>query len=771
MKLKSIGCIAVLVMLIHYISFAALPNYSGKVTDANTKDALIGATVTIPDLRISVSTDVNGEFTFKNVPVKGKFLVQVSYVGYKTLTAQVDVAGIGPADFALQPTTIEAHEVVVTGSGFSSDTRRTSASVSVVSKADLITRPSSNLIDAVAKVPGVSQITTGNGISKPVIRGLSYNRVVTMAGGVKQEGQQWGDEHGIEIDQFGAEKVEVLRGASSLLYGSDALGGVINVIDPLPAPEGTLKGEFITNYSTNNGQSASSLMLSGNNNGFVYRARGTYKNAYSFKTPDGYFPNSGLNETDLSGQIGLNKSWGFAHLDVSSFRTKLGFYEPATNASGEFVDDNGDTFSDSQLKDRSLAYPMQDIRHYKAVLSSNLLLGSGSLKSTIGYQHNQRRELSEPAADPELFLDLNTYSYDVKYYFKEKNGWEPLLGTSGQFQRSDNTRGEEALIPSYQADSFGALFYIKKSWTTNTFNTGIRVDTRKITGRGLNDGATPVFTSFDNSFTNLSGALGFTHEFSEKVGFKVNAGTAFRAPNIAELSSNGVHEGAFRYEIGNQDLKPERSYQLDASLSYDTEPLNLSFGGFVNYVNDFIFYRNTNGETIVSGGDVYPVFRFLQDNAFFRGLEASLTLHPSKSIHFENTFGYTVATNKTTGNPVPFIPAASLRNELRFEPASASKKFTKTYLSVGLDNYFKQTRVDDFETTTSGYSLVSAGLGTTVKLGKNPLTLYASARNLLDKKYYDHLSRFKPGRLDETDPSFGIYNPGRNVTMGVYLSF
>ncbi len=746
-------------------SFAALAAFSGKVVDASTGDALIGATVSIPDLKMSVSTDASGQFQFKNIPAKGKFLFEVSYVGYRTVSQSVDLSQPGNLQFKLAPSAIEAHEVIITGSASSADKNKNSASVSAVSKAELITRPSNNLVDAVSRVPGVSQITTGNGISKPVIRGLSSNRVLTLSGGVKQEGQQWGDEHGIEIDQFGADRVEVLRGAASLLYGSDALGGVINVIDPLPAPEGTVKGELMSNYSSNNGLSASSAMLSGNANGWNFRVRGSYKNAYSFKTPTAYLPNSGLNEQDLSGQLGVNKAWGFAHIDLSSFRTHIGFYDPAVNAAGEYVDDNGDTFSESQLKDRTVSYPQQDIRHYKIALNSNILIGSGSLKSTIGFQNNQRRELGEPDADPELFLKLHTTSYDFKYYFKEANGWEPAIGTSGQFQKSDNTSGEEALIPSYSSSSFGGFAYLKKSWENTTFNTGLRVDYRKIKGDAFSD----VFTAFDNSFSNLSGALGFTHEFSDRFSFKTNAGAAFRAPNIAELASNGVHEGAFRYEIGNSQLKPERGYQVDGSFAYDNEQVSIELGGFVNYIHHFIFYRNTGGETIIADDETYPVFRFLQDNALFRGAEASVMLHPTRSLHFDNTFSYTKATNRTINQPVPFIPAASLRNELKFEPSFKGSRFSKTFVSVGLDNFFKQGQVDTFEQPTGAYSLLSAGLGTTMKLGKQPVTLYLSGKNLTDKKYYDHLSRYKPGRLDESNPTLGVYNPGRNITVGAYI--
>lgn len=771
--------ISLLLVLLLYIFFsrtssaATFADISGKVTDAQNNTALVGATVSIPDLRKSALTNEQGDFIFRSLPTKGKFLLQVSYIGYTTITRMVDFANPGPLSFALEQSVIEGREVVITGSASSSDNRKNSTSVATLNKAQLLSHPSTNLMDVVSRLPGVAQITTGPSISKPVIRGLSYNRVVTLSNGVKQQGQQWGDEHGIEIDQYSADHVEVLRGPASLMYGSDALGGVINILDGLPAPEGTLRGEFLTNYATNNGLTGSSLMFQGNENGFVYKARGTYKNAYSYKTPTEYVPNSGFNETNFEGQIGVNRKWGYAHLDASSFRNNIGFYEPVRNNEGQLVDDEGSAFSDAQNKDRTLAYPKQDVRHYKIALNSNVLLGEGSLKATLGYQHNLRRELETAGSDGlALFLNSHAYSYDLKYSLKEFNGWAPVVGLSGEFINSLNTTGAEQLIPDYNSNAFGGFVFIKKSWTNDSFNAGARFDYRKMDGEAFSGDS--EFAAFSNKFSHLTGAIGYTHEFSDILSFKSNAGSAFRAPNIAELSSNGVHEGAFRYELGNPALKPEQSYQLDASFDYQNQYISASFGGFANILDHYIYY-NTDGSTVAvededGNATNFPVYNFVQDNAFLRGIEASLTLHPVSFIHFENGFSFTRATNRSTKTSLPFIPAATLRNELRFEPKL--KGTTNSYLSVGIDNFFKQNKIDGFETPSSGYTLLNASVGTTLRLGKSQdITLYIAGRNLLDKAYYDHLSRFKPGRLSDEDPTLGIYNQGRSVTFGLNIPF
>ncbi len=762
-------CLLCLSSFIQMASAQELAVLKGKIIDAQTKRVLPGATISIPDLKVNAITDVDGKFTFSHVPNKGKFLLQVSYVGYKYQNRTIDFSRTDEMEFELQPSLIEANEVVVTGTVSGADSKKNSTSVGVLTHDEMIDRPSTNLIDAISKVGGVSQITTGQAISKPVIRGLSYNRIVTLSDGVKQQGQQWGDEHGIEIDQYSADRVEVLRGAASLLYGADALGGVINILEPLTVPDGTIKGEVLSNYSTNAGLTSSSAMLTGNEHGFVWRGRGTYKNAYSFKTPDYYFPNSGYNETSTEGMVGLNKKWGYSHVNVSYFKNNIGFYEPALNNEGVLVNDEGDPFTDAELKDRNLAFPRQAISHFKVAVNNNFLFNKGNLKLDLGYQNNVRKEL--PNEIPGLFFDLNTYSLDAKYYVNAKNGWQPVIGLSTDHGQSKN-KGVEYLIPAYNNFGVGVFYYIKKDWENSSFNAGVRYDYRQNKGDGLIVDGEQKFTDFKTTFSNVSGAAGYTHQFTDKFNFKANLSTGYRAPNPAEQASNGVHEGTFRYEKGSSNLKAEKSYQTDVTFQYATEVMDLSASFYNNYIKDYIFLSQKNGETIDVPDDngqthTLALYRYSQDNADLYGTDASLIFHPVKLIHFENTFSYVHAQNLATKNPIPFIPAASLRDELRFEPTIKGLK--SAYFSIGLDNYFAQNRVDDFETTTSGYSLLRAGIGTAFNLGKQQIRLNISGNNLLDKKYYDHLSRFKPGRLDEADPTFGIYNLGRNITFGIYV--
>jgi iron complex outermembrane receptor protein len=383
---------------------------------------------------------------------------------------------------------------------------------------------------------------------------------------------------------------------------------------------------------------------------------------------------------------------------------------------------------------------------------------------------NQRREL-EDSPVPSLFFDLTTFSLDAKYNLPQSGGWSPVVGLSSSLEHSVNL-GEELLVPAYDEFTTGAFVYAKKMWDKNTFSAGARIDYINNQGKAQ----TGVFSGFDNNFANVSGALGYTHIFNDDFSFKANAGSAFRAPNPAELGSNGVHEGTNRYEIGMPTLNPERSYQADATLEYGSGFVTGSFGIYENYIHDFIYASNTNSEQITvvdqeTGTSAsYDAYRYGQVNANLYGFEGNLTLHPVSFIHFENTFSYTHAQNNTFNRPLALIPAGNLHNTLRFEPKI--KGLNDFYFYAGVDNYFAQNRVDvSFETPAASYTLLNAGIGATFKIGPQPLKLYISGTNLTNKRYYDALSRLRPGRYSQEDPTFGVYNAGRNITFGFYLPF
>jgi len=750
--MKKLHLFLVLFVTINFVNpvFAAtFAEIKGKITDAKTNEPLSGATVYISDLKATTVSNANGEFLIKNIPSKGKFLVEVRYVGYKTASQMVDLNISQNLNFSLEQAVIESAEVVITGTPFSSNNKTNSLAVVSVNREKLAQAAGTNLIDAISKVPGISQVTTGGAISKPSIRGLGYNRVLTMVDGAREEAQQWGDEHGVEVDQFSAARVEILKGPASLLYGSDALGGVINIIDDFVPAEGDFNGNFTTHYATNNGLSASSLLLQGNNNGFVYRGRVSYKNAYGFGYAGKTVPNSGFNETNTSAMIGLNKTWGYTHLSLSRFNTNVGLVEEGPDVNGNFVNEVG-----SDVKTRKLSLPYQNINHYRAALNSNILLGGGQLKSTFAFQRNIRKEFEESKDVPGLHLDLNSYTYDVKYSFANNGKWEPTIGLQGMYQNNANN-GDEYLIPNYNSSNIGAFGYLKRNFNKGAVNFGLRYDYKNVNGKDLIEDGEKLFSAFRNNFSNLSGSVGFAYELEKNLVFRANVGSGFRAPNIAELGANGKHEGTFRYEIGNSKLKQETSLQFDLGLAYTAKKVTIELNAYSNRIYNYIFPGNFNHETTGSS-TVLPVYRFVQTDAKLVGGEASVDFHLVKALHFENTFSYVKGRNMANHTALPFIPAASLNHELRFEPSI--KGLHDNFIKIGLSNVFKQDRFDSFETETNGYTLMDAGMGTAFKVKNGKINVWITGQNLGSKLYYNHLSRYKP---------VGIYNQGRNVSFGV----
>ena len=737
---------------------------SGKVIDKSTHSAMPGTTVYISDLKLAVVTDADGNYRFDNLPA-ARMMVQVSFIGYKTAAVQIDFGTTSTFDVELEPSSIEVSEVVVTGSGVSSDIRHTSVSVSTIKGKDLLTIPASNLVNSLTSIPGISAITTGGAVSKPVIRGLGYNHVITLNDGMRQEGNQWGDEHGIEIDQFAVDRIEILKGPASLLYGSDALGGVINIMEPTPAHVGHIDSEIATRYSTNNRLTSTSVMNQGNLNGFLWKVRGTYKNAASFQTPTEYIYNSGFNERDFSGMFGINRSRGYSHLHLSSYNSNIGSIEAERDSvTGKFINQSGSIVPTNILEGRSLDTPFQNVSHLKIGLVNNFIINNNNqLKVNFGYQANDRKEFSQSGDTPGLFFHLSTFTYDVKYIFGDHHGWEPVAGFSGMNQNNEN-RGTEYLIPNYDLLDGGAFLYLKKTLEKLTFNGGLRYDIRDIQIHPLvlSDQNTGIirFQGFNTKLSAFSGALGMTWEINRKVDFKLNFGRGFRAPSIAELSSNGIHEGTFRYEWGNNALKPETSMQVDEELAFHSQTTAISFSAFYNPISDYIYQRNLNGESKTINGITYPVYRFVQGNSLLTGFEIFADIHPFDFIHFENSISYVHAQNQQTNKPLPLIPPLHSKHTLRWVITKSKNIFRDPYISVGIDLVSKQSRYDTFETSTNGYVLLNSSIGTDLMLGKTKATLFVSGFNLTNKKYFDHLNRLK---------YVGIYNPGKDLSFGIII--
>ena len=678
---------------------------------------------------------------------------------------------------------LQLNELTVTGVTGDTKLKHATAPVSIVSPKVLQATASTNIVDAIAHQPGVSQLTTGGSISKPIIRGLGYNRVVVMSEGVRQEGQQWGDEHGVEVDGNSVNSIEILKGPASLMYGSDAMAGVVILHQQPTLAEGEMKANVSSEYQTNNGLFGYHLQVAGNKKGFVWDAGWSQKMAHAYKNKyDGYVPGSQFREQAGRLMLGVNKAWGHSRLTGTFYHLTPSIIEGERDPeTGELVNSSVSPTSYSK------SLPFQQVKHYKLVWDNSLNISSGYLKAIIGYQQNRRQEYEESADDYSLYFKLHTLTYDLRYISNEWNGWKLSTGIGGMYQKSGN-EGEEYLIPDYRLFDFGLYATATKTLSDRwTLNGGVRYDHRYLHGYELMEDGEQRFMDFSRHFNGVTGSLGAVFNVNDNLNVKLNVARGFRTPNMSELASNGVHEGSIRYELGNQQLKAEYSLQADLGVDFTSRYVSAQLALFANRIDNYIFTHRL-AEEIEEG---YLTYAYTQGDARLLGFEVGVDFHPVHSVHFSNTFSYVDAQlmhADADTKYLPFTPAPKWSSELKWElshhshPTVGHHHTTDTahrsllnnlYVAVGLDCYLKQThiyRADATETETPGYALLSLSAGTDIQLHGNKIAeLYVTADNLLDKAYQNHLSRLKYADLNTVTGRSGVYNMGRNITFKVVV--
>lgn len=789
--------------LLLFSSGASLAQYAleGKVIDAYSEQPVIGASVYLPDLKKGAITNQQGIFRIDNVS-RGKFLLQIKSIGYASLVRQIDVRGSMQITLSLSSSITELNEVVISGVSHSTELKKNPIPVVTVPAEALLKNHAFNIIDNITRKPGVDQISTGSAISKPVVRGLSFNRVITLYDGVRQEGQQWGEEHGVEIDEFSVERVEIIKGAGSLMYGSDGIGGVINFLPADPVHEGVVEGQWQSNYQSNNGLISNSLSNSGNIKGLYWAARISQKLARAYQNKyDGRVLNSGFRENDFSLVAGLNKSWGYTQFSAMSFNQNVGMVEGERDSNGKFLlptNVNGAeemvTATDEQLKSYTLYTPNQGIRHLRFANSTNIFWNNVRSQLNVGYQNNKRKEFGNvlDENEEELFFDLHTVNYSAIVYLPETNAWNFSIGTSGMWQRSVN-RGEEFLIPEYDLRDWGAVVFAKKNFSKLDVAAGLRFDHRGLSISSLhldeegrptrNSSAFQKFAAADLAFFNYSATAGATYQFTDIFSLKINASRGFRAPNISELASNGSHEGSLRYEYGNYALKPETSFQADVALLFNAPHLSLEASVFSNIINNYIYVEKLlskdGSDSIPDIEDPVPAYRYTQGKALVTGGELLLDIHPHPLdwLHFENGLSVVYSQNKSADNDtakhLPFTPAPRLQSELRAD-VKRWKKFSALFFKIQHQWYGAQNRVfleNGTETETASYSLWNTGLG--LDLNKRSqgklLSFYFSVNNIFSTAYQHHLSRLKYAPENPITGRAGVFNIGRNFSFRIIV--
>ena len=745
----------------------------------------------------------------QNIPA-GDYLVQAGFVGYKNIVKRISLNENTTADFVLEISITEESEIVITGTSKATTIKRNPIPIVSINKQYLQQNLSTNIIDAIARVPGINAVTTGPNVSKPFIRGLGFNRILTLYDGVRQEGQQWGDEHGIEVDQNTVDKVEVVKGPASLIYGSDAVAGVVNLLPPNPPAEGKTIGNISSEYQTNNGLIAGSAMLAGTKNSFTWMGRASYKTATNYRNSiDGRVYNTGFKEIDFSGLVGLNRSWGYSHLGISTFNDLQEIPDGSRDsASRKFTKQitEEDTIrpivSDAELKSYKITALHQRIQHYRIYSANNFILGKARLGINLAYQKSIRQEFSHPQIPVAgLYLTLNTFSYDAKYYFPEKNGWSITGGLNGMYQKNNVEKGTEFIIPSYNQFDIGPFIFVKKSMNKLEVAGGIRYDVRQFNNQALFTKPDPVtgfdkpvygadtvgadnpFYAYKHTFAGVSGSLGLSYRFSDHFTGKANIGRGYRAPNISEISANGVHPGTNSFQKGNLNFKPEFNWQEDIGANYSSQHVTIDASIFNNNINNYIYNQKVSSSS--GQNTVIDTFQFQAARAHLYGGELSIDIHPHPLdwLHFENSLSIVYGNNEGVNNQgkisdsakyLPFIPPLHTFSELRANIKKVSSAIVNAFVKVQMEYYAPQNRAYlefDTETPTPGYHLFNAGLGADItnSKGQTLLTFTVLGNNLFDVAYQSHLNRLKyfEPYPDDPRPYHGIYNMGRNFSFKI----
>ncbi len=778
------------------------------------------ATVSIDDTDFVVVTDIDGNFVLNNLP-RGSYYIKVSSLGYKTHTEKIEVNGKSNGvelEVMMNEDLQMLDEVVVTGVSKATIIRENPIPVTALSYEEVNHNPQSNIIDALLKSSsGLTVLKTGPNISKPFIRGLGYNRVLTLYDGVRQEGQQWGDEHGLEIDDYNVGRAEVIKGPSSLMYGSDAIAGVISFFPNVPDHyDNKLHGSYVGEYHNNNNMIGNGLRLGYNNEKYLFAINGSHRIAQNYQNPiDGRVYMTNFNEVNFGALAGIKSDRGYTHFNFTLYDNKQGIPDGSRDEiSRKFTkqifeddeddDDNREIVSDKELKSYKITDIHTRIQHYRLYVNSSYELSKGdNISASIAGQQNVRREYNHPTMPDQegMYVRLNTLNYDVRYNAPSFSNIETTYGVNGMWQENEVLDATEIPIPDYLLFDFGAFAYAKWKRNAWTVSGGLRYDLRHEKWDDFYTGIDPEtgfikqvdanasdaflqFPKFNKNFHDISASIGATYRINREISLKASIGRAFRAPNITELASNGLDPGAAIYYKGDRDFKPEVSIQQDLGISAKYKDVSGEVSLFHNNINNFIYLQAQEGEdgtpkTDNSGNRYYD---YKQSEAEMFGGEAWISVHPQvlKGLRFFNSVAFAYGFNRdsqfknkgNSGEYLPLIAPVTINSDLSYE-FETNRSWIKTIKpNINVEFAGKQDRylaLSGTETFTPSYTLVNMGVSASIPYSKdNSLQLMLQANNVFDKAYQSHLSRLK--YLEDHDGP-GIYNMGRNVIMKIILPF
>ncbi|PKV50376.1 iron complex outermembrane receptor protein [Aquimarina sp. MAR_2010_214] len=762
----------------------------GSVINANTLKPIEGANIICENL--FATSSLTGKFTIKNI-IKGSYIFKISRIGYSPETLTILVGpGMKEVIVSLNATTTALEEVEVHHKTKKRKTKESPIVSHIVSKEFLDKNRENSLMQTLKKIPGVSTINIGSGQSKPVIRGLGFNRISVIQNGIKHEAQQWGSDHGLEIDQYGIKNIQVIKGPASLLYGSDAIAGVVDIQPSKIPSRNSFNGEVDLLAESNNDLLGVSAGIQARKEKWFYRGRLTFRDYGDYKVPtdeiryenyifelhNNYLRNTAGKEANVGFSIGYASDKIKSETFFSNVNAKNGFF---ANAHGLEVRTSS---IDYDRSNRDIDLPFHKVNHFKITNNTSIVSGIHTFHFDLGYQNNLREEHSEPVPhgympkpsdSKERGFNKHTYSLNGRDVFKLNDKHTTIAGINIEFQ--ENTiNGWGFLIPEYSRFTAGAFIYDQFEIRPDLhFQAGLRYDYGFLDTKSYYDWYPSTINNSDGttSFVNLQRAQNKTLDFgniSTSVGlsyirknttYKINLGKSFRMPLTNELTSDGVNYHMYRYEKGNSDLDVEESYQLDIDIDHTTKKFGVRISPFINFFDNYIYLNPTPNyyETL-------QIYEYTQSKVFRVGGEISTNITLFKNLQLDASLEY-VYSRQTSGPKKDFT--------LPFSPPLSSL-FTASYQFKNLfflkrpqlmANYRITAAQDEIvppEERTDGYQVLHMFLLTELDIFKHgpPWKIRLKLNNVFNTKYYDHTSFYRLIDVPEA---------GRNISVSLTVPF
>lgn len=759
----------------------------GRVVDEN-KQPLIGVTIFNKDHEFGSASDEDGLF---DIPFEHEHSIELifSYIGFETrqILVQYSVSKVDLGDIILIQD-INVLDVINVTDVF--EIKGKSLSSHSLSEEYFQENNLGTFAKSLEKIPGISAINVGVGIAKPVIRGLSSNRIIVQQYGIKQESQQWGSDHGLEIDAFDVEKVEIIKGPTTLQYGSDGLGGVINIKHGNIPIKNSFSGSVQSNYKTNNNHLGVTAKIAMNKNNFFSSARYTQQRFSDYTVPAEMFEyntftlpifnnrlkNTAGKEQNIAVTTGYTSNKSITRLTFNHYKLNAGIFSGAVGIPRSYSLQHDGNY-------RNIETPKQEVDHYRFTLNQSLTFKKNLLSFNLGFQNNIRSEYTFPEFHniPTSQIDFNnqlglnlvlrTYSVNVNF---EQNLNASKINYGMDFQRQFNKRsGFEYLIPDYDISRNGIFTTFETTVSKFILNGGLRLDigsnSSKFHKQFVWNSNEEIIDSLiseatNNQFFNWSTSLGASYELNKKNTFKINFARSFRIPHPSETSSNGIHHGTFRHEQGTSDLISEIGYQSDIGLFHASDKITFEIVTYFNFFKNFIYLGPTFPARFSTLPESGQLFKYRQDDAIFTGFETELNYKISKHLAIRQTSDFVQSINLNTGIALPFSPQPTIKNSIQWN-IGQTKFIKKPVIYFEQQYYFPakgRLRIDRSERETPSTFQFNVNSKFELSLNKKIIKLNLQIQNIFNQPFLNHLSRYRLLNIPEQ---------GRNLILMIKYNF